>query len=202
MGCGHNTVTVSQQRSRGAWHANYSAAVLSAWKALREASPPVRPGGGRGRSTATPRGRRDGRPVLCKAHGFSGAAASMALRCAPASGLARLAGLAGVSEAGSACTLCESWSRGDPRVIRSNPSVTGPAVSGLRSRRGCRTALHGRHLVSFHVSKFIQTPLLKPLLAAAINNPCLLLPHADCRPCSLPSRPAATGERLGASASL
>jgi hypothetical protein len=91
------TVTVSQQRSRGAWHANYSAAVLCAWKALREASP------------ATARGDDDenGRPVLCKAHGFSGAAAAAAASMVLPLPLGSLAPAWPVSARQAGCTFVD-----------------------------------------------------------------------------------------------
>lgn len=124
---------------------------------------------GQSGQSATARGDDDenGRPVLCKAHGFSGAAAAAAMVLPLPLGLART-GLAGVSEAGR-LHVCGSWSRGDQRVIRIGPSRDPPCV--LLHCVALRCVARGSNWFSFHVNFINYSNLLGA--TAAINNPCL-----------------------------
>lgn len=107
-------------------------------------------------------GEGTSRPDLCKAHGLSGAVLPIH---GPASGalgrLVWLARLAGVSEAGSACTALHVvnlgrvawWSARD-----SHRSVTGPAVSGSGETA---SALH-TGCIRFRFTFVHATPLKHP----------------------------------------
>jgi hypothetical protein len=135
-----------------------------------------RPRGEGPAGVARPRpGEGTTRPDLCKAHGLSGAVLPIH---GPASGalgrLVWLARLAGVSEAGSACTALHVvnlgrvawWSARD-----SHRSVTGPAVSGS-GRGDCTASASALHTgcIRFRFT-FVHATPLKP--------PCWLLPSMD-----------------------